>query len=43
MIAQHRLATGHPVASDLLLRAIAVGLALVTILGLLPLVAGAAA
>ena len=35
-------ATDHPVASELLLRAAAVGLAAVAILGLLPLMAGAA-
>jgi hypothetical protein len=43
MIAHPRLGTGHPLASDLLLRAMAAGLALVVILGLLPLMAGAAA
>jgi hypothetical protein len=43
MIAHPRLQTHHPVASELLLRATAVGLALVAILGLLPRLAGAAA
>jgi hypothetical protein len=43
MIAHLRPQTGHPVASELLLRATAVGLVLVAILGLLPLMAGAAA
>jgi hypothetical protein len=48
MIAHHRLPTGspvsgHPVASELLLRATAVGIVLVVILGLLPLMAAAAA
>ena len=48
MIAHRRLPTGspvsgHPVASELLLRASAVGIVVVAILGLLPLMAGAAA
>ena len=43
MIASHRLQTGHPVASELLLRATAVGIVMAVILGLLPLLAGAAA
>jgi hypothetical protein len=48
MIAHRRLPTGspvagHPVASELLLRASAAAVVVVAILGLLPLMAGAAA
>jgi hypothetical protein len=43
MIADPRRPIGHPIARDVLLRATAIGLALVAILGLLPAIGRAAA